>query len=400
MAENKPLTVLVIGYGRSDITFLNRLMRGLADRRIKILVAATRSQSFRSKVHDSIRILRIPPLKSDPFSQSFRLIHLLISALFSKRLGWLLSQVRKHARLKNKLGTFFRYAPFCLASFDVVYFPWNSTAITYRGIFDLGKPVVISCRGSQVNILPHLPDQEKYINGLRYTLKKAAAVHCVSAAIQREAQNYGLHPQKSVIIRPAVDPQTFQPPADRPQQARLRCLTTGSLIWRKNVETMLMAIKKLLDQGVDTELHILGRGPMEQNLRFTIEDLGLAERVQMHGRVPPEEVLRHLQGSDIFILSSLSEGISNAVLEAMSCGLPVVTTDCGGMAEAITNGVEGFLVPLRDSEAMARAIAKLADKPDLRMRMGLAGRERVVNDFKLEDQISAFITMFSSVVMK
>jgi glycosyltransferase involved in cell wall biosynthesis len=137
---------------------------------------------------------------------------------------------------------------------------------------------------------------------------------------------------------------------------------------------------------------------MGQRIHFTIEDLGLTKRVHLMGRVSPPEVLAHVQGADAFVLASLSEGISNAALEAMSCGLPVVSTNCGGMNEAISDGVEGFLVPPREPSAMVEALLKLARDPALRQRMGQAGRTRVLKDFTLQDQIASFSNLFESLI--
>src|SRR5690606_25203248 len=109
------------------------------------------------------------------------------------------------------------------------------------------------------------------------------------------------------------------------------------------------------------------------------------------------EVVARLQQADVFLLPSLSEGISNAVLEGMACGLPVVTTRVGGMAEAVTDGAEGFLVPARDEMALADALLALWHWPRLRERMGAAGRERVAREFRLSDQADAFVKLFRSV---
>jgi glycosyltransferase involved in cell wall biosynthesis len=113
--------------------------------------------------------------------------------------------------------------------------------------------------------------------------------------------------------------------------------------------------------------------------------------------VPPEQVREAMQRSDLFLHSSLSEGISNAALEAMACGLPVVTSDGGGMKEAVHDGIEGFVVPLRDPVAAADAVAKLARDPALRARMGRAGRARVESTFRLDEQIARFIALYERV---
>jgi glycosyltransferase involved in cell wall biosynthesis len=177
----------------------------------------------------------------------------------------------------------------------------------------------------------------------------------------------------------------------------LRVISTGSVIWRKGYEYALSAIRLLVDRGVPVRYDIIGDGDEAQRLLYTIHDLGLAECVHWHGRLEPADVITRLQAADVFLLSSLSEGISNAALEAMACGLPVVTTTVGGMPEAVRDGVEGFLWPARDAAAAAGALAELGRRPALAARMGAAGRARVLRDFRLDDQIEAFIRLFRSV---
>jgi len=153
----------------------------------------------------------------------------------------------------------------------------------------------------------------------------------------------------------------------------------------------------LIDSGTPTKLHIVGDGPERQRVLFTVEDLGLENHVQLHGRLPPEEVRRILWNSDAFILASLSEGISNAALEAMACGLPVVASDSGGMREAIREGVDGYLVAPRDPQALANALQKLV-QPQVRRLLGEAGRVRIEQDFSLDSQTDRFVELYDSVL--
>ena len=176
-------------------------------------------------------------------------------------------------------------------------------------------------------------------------------------------------------------------------------VTTGALIWRKGYELLLMAVRKFLDSGINSELHIIGTGKDQQRLLYTIQDLGLRDHVFLEGYQPPEQVCKWLQKADVFILASLSEGISNAVLEAMSCGVPIITTDCGGMKEAIENEIEGLIVPIWNEETMAEALIQLAKNRDLRKRMGDAGRKRMNREFTLDDQISNFKQLIQKTIL-
>ncbi len=287
-----------------------------------------------------------------------------------------------------------------LPRFDALYFPWNSAAMAHPRLFGRGLPVVVSCRGAQVNIAPHNPQRSGMRNGLKWTFREADAVHCVSEAILHEAMGYGLDPTKARVIHPAVDTRVFRPATDGPvgqDRARpgaLRLVTTGAIIWRKGYEYLLLALRQALDAGQSVELALVGDGPERNRLLYAIDDLALRDAVRLMGKVRPEEVLRVLQYSDLFVLSSLSEGISNAVLEAMACGLPVVTTDSGGMNEAVTDGVEGLVVPVRDPVAMARALLRLARNPEERAAMGSAARARAERDFDLDAQIRRFRDLF------
>jgi glycosyltransferase involved in cell wall biosynthesis len=221
----------------------------------------------------------------------------------------------------------------------------------------------------------------------------------VSEAIRAEAEQYGLDRAKSVVIRPAVDPDEFRPPTpgDRSPADPFCVVSTGAVIWRKGYEYALSAIRLLVDRGVPVRYDIIGRGDENQRLLYTIHDLDLTGHVHWHGRLEPDEVVARLQKADVFLLSSLCEGISNAVLEGMACGLPVVTTAVGGMPEAVEDGVEGFLTPAGDARAIAASLTELWRRPELRRQMGAAGRARIRRDFRLADQVDAFIKLFRSV---
>ncbi len=275
----------------------------------------------------------------------------------------------------------------------VIYFPWNSAAVENLSLLKK-MPCVVSCRGSQINVAPHNPNRQSFVQGLKEIFNEARSIHCVSHAIKKKAVAYGLNPEKACVIHPAIDTSIFIPRLSRRANPSLKIVTTGGLNWVKGHEYALMSIRKLIDQEMEIQFEIIGDGPERQRMLYTIQDLGLEKNVTLLGKLEPEAVRNRLQQADIFLLSSLSEGISNAVLEAMACGLPIVTTDCGGMREAVTDGVEGFVVPVRDPGAMAKRIQQLAESAELRAEMGRAARLRAENDFKIEDQIRQFIKLF------
>lgn len=405
------LRVMIVGVKWPPETFLTRLMRGLAGRGVHVTLAAPRHPdaqwgAAQLGASPNVEILVTPGWGGSVPRRLWRTGRRLGGAIGRSvpETRRLIAAARAGDSAARPIERLYRWLPFAGRDWDVLYFPWNATAVAYLPLMD-GRPTVISCRGTQINVSPHNPRRTALRDGLPITFARAAAVHCVSEAIRDEATRYGLDPAKATIIRPAVDPDVFRPadersrPADAPRASseRLRIVSTGDVIWRKGYEYALTAIRLLVDRGVPVQFDVIGSGRENQRLLYTIQDLHLDEHVTWYGRLAPDEVVRRLQAADVCLLSSLSEGISNAVLEGMACGLPVVTTDVGGMREAVSDGVEGFLVPARDPAATADALAELWRQPELRAAMGDAGRARVLADFRLENQVNAFVRLFGSV---
>lgn len=393
------LRVLFIGIKWPPETFLARLVRSLAEREILVTLAAPRETGGWESI-PNVEIMVIEGWGGSHVGRLWRaggrFTRAALRSLPDTHQTY--AAARSGETNARPFEQIYRSLPFAGRDWDVIYFPWNTAAIAYYPLMDKA-PSVISCRGAQINIAPHNPKRREQFEGLRSTFEKAAAVHCVSAAIRDEAALYGLDKSKAVVIRPAIDPKIFYPAGvgRRASPGSFRVVSTGSIIWRKGYEYALVAVRKLIDQGVPVCYEIIGDGDETQRLLYTIHDLELTDHVIWHGRLSPAQVLARLREADVFLLSSLSEGISNAVLEGMACGLPVVTTHVGGMAEAVTNGVEGFLVPARDPVALADGLLQLWRRPELRERMGTAARDRVMRDFQIDDQADAFVELFRSV---
>lgn len=392
------LRVLFVGVKWPPETFLTRLMHGLAQRGVHVTLTAPNPPDDRWQPIANVDILVTHSWSGAAATRFARTGGRLVaaSARSLPETRRLMNAARGRGSAGRTIENLYRWLPFAGRSWDVIYFPWNATAITYLPLMDKG-PSVVSCRGTQVNVSPHNPQRAELREGLGVTFRKAAAVHCVSEAIRDEALKYGLDKAKSVVIRPAIDPEVFRPAPSRVPNGLFQVISTGDVIWRKGYEYALAAVRRLVDEGVPVRYDIVGNGVENQRLLFTIRDLQLDKHVHWHGQLPPAEVVARLQQADVFLLPSLSEGISNAVLEGMACGLPVVTTRVGGMAEAVTDGAEGFLVPARDGMGLADALLALWHWPRLRERMGAAGRERVTREFRLSDQTDAFVKLFRSV---
>lgn len=380
-APGPPLRVLVVGVSSPLETFLDRLFTGLAGRGVQLTVMSRTAPAKAWLDERGARWVHGPgPLDARALAQRARRSGArALGAPVADLAGRVASgRPRRGVDLVPQLGV------------DVIYAPWVNTLIDHPGLLSTGIPVLTSLRGRMITIDPWDPAQPGRADGLRAVFARVDRVHAVSQAITDEALQFGLDPSTVRVITPAVDPQVFRPGPAQPDDGPVPVLAVGSLVWRKDYEHALLALRKAVDLGADLELTIVGDGPDRQHVEFTVHDLDLGDRVRLAGRLPSAEVAALLRVSQVFLHTSASEGISNAVLEAMASEVPVVTSDAGGMGEAVRDGIDGFVVGVRDSAGFAAALHRLASDPGLRADLGAAARERVVQAFRLDQQLDAF----------
>ena len=173
-------------------------------------------------------------------------------------------------------------------------------------------------------------------------------------------------------------------------------VTAGRLNWKKGYDYFLAALRRLKDAGIPFRAQIIGSGDLQAQIRFSIGDLDLLPEVKLVGRLKPDVVFDYLCKADIYVLTSHEEGISNAVLEAMAVGLPIITTAAGGMEEAVRDGLDGYVIPVRDIPALVEKLTALLGDSQLCERMGRSARERVEFEFTLERQAKVFSQMYEA----
>lgn len=198
---------------------------------------------------------------------------------------------------------------------------------------------------------------------------------------------------KSIVIANAVDVgATVVRPRDRVDPIEI--VSVGRLAPPKDFLTLLHALE-ILPRG-QAHLTVLGDGPHRPMLESEIAQRGQSEAIQLAGEV--REVRPTLERSDVFVLSSASEGMPMSVLEAMAAGLPVVASDVGGVHEVVEEGTTGFLVPSGDAPQMAERLARLAGDRALRERLGEAGRRRVEQCFALPAWRAKHLALYESLL--
>jgi len=182
-------------------------------------------------------------------------------------------------------------------------------------------------------------------------------------------------------------------PANVDPDCPVRIIMTARFAWPKDHTLLLQALA-----GIDEpwRLTFAGDGPQRTAIERLSKALGLEKQVFFTGDTDRVESL--LADSDLFVLSSFSEGLPLSIIEAMRAGLPVVATDAGGVSELVQHGVTGYIVSKHDVEEMRNRLRSLIASPADRYRMGRLGRLRYERDFKLERMAGATLCLYQNVV--
>jgi glycosyltransferase involved in cell wall biosynthesis len=193
----------------------------------------------------------------------------------------------------------------------------------------------------------------------------------------------GLAVTKYGLGRVGVDTRSWTPAAESERAPRsvLRILSVGRLTPGKGHHHLIRAVSLLKNQRRRVELRIGGDGPERENLEKLIAELDTKGEASLLGSLAEDVYLAEMRAADVFVLASDAEPMGVVYMEAMACERATVGTAAGGVGEIITDGVDGLLVPPGDPAALAAAIGRLIDDPELRCRLGSAGRRRVVEEF-------------------
>ena len=212
-------------------------------------------------------------------------------------------------------------------------------------------------------------------------VKKADALIASGTSIERLRER-GL--AQVVDVPNAVDAELFRPqPSDFRQTrgigpAEFVALYVARFQAFKNHATLVEAFARLAQDHPASRLVLVGSGPLRERTEQLARERGLADKVLFLGEVPYRDLPGMYAAADVKAISSDYESFCFAAIEAMSAGLPVLTTDCAWVPRLVADGA-GIVVPVGDAEAFAAGLKKLADNPALRQRMGAAGRQQVLD---------------------
>jgi colanic acid/amylovoran biosynthesis glycosyltransferase len=237
----------------------------------------------------------------------------------------------------------------------------------------------------------HGPTLEGYGPNQRQKWQHARFATVISQKLLKvvDTQLTGARPADVAVAAMGVDLSTIRRKQPyRPWQAGspLRIFSCGRLNPVKGHDFLIDAVAALRSQGFDAQLEIAGQDESggsgyRQTLARQIEAVGLTNEIQLLGAVPEERVRAGLEQAHVFVIASLDEGISVAIMEAMAMELPVIATDVGGNSELIDNGVNAIMVPPTNIDALVEAIRTVVEDPSYANRLASSSRTRIENAF-------------------
>ena len=200
-------------------------------------------------------------------------------------------------------------------------------------------------------------------------------VQAVSDSTAEDMVRRGFDPARVRVIPNGVDLDFFTPDPATPRFAVPTILYLGRLKRYKRIDVILRAVARLVAEGSGVRAILAGTGDARAGLERLRDRLGLQDRVEMPGFVDEEEKRRLFRRAWAHVLTSPKEGWGITVMEAAACGTPTVASDAPGLRDSVVDGRTGVLVPHGDVDALAGALRRLMDRPELRDQLGGAARE-------------------------
>jgi L-malate glycosyltransferase len=267
------------------------------------------------------------------------------------------------------------------------------------------RPLLLSVWGSDVFDFPY----ESWIKGLlmRRNLRRATRLASTSRVMAQQVRSLVPELPPALVTPFGVDCDRFCP--DTRQDSNFITLgTVKTLAHKYGIDVLITAFARVLRdpqiRGTEIEsrlrLMLVGGGEQRSSLEALAQSLGIHEKVVFVGQVAHAEVPAWLNKLDIYVAASRldSESFGVAAVEASACGLPVIVSDAGGLPEVVRNGITGIVVARDNSAALAGALKQLLLDRELRVRMGLAGREFVVSNYEWAHCVDTMEAAYREVV--
>lgn len=266
----------------------------------------------------------------------------------------------------------------------VIAFMLEVYCVTLASLIGIHVPVISSER-----IDPHFFGRAKGL--LRWLLLRRTTHLVVQTVRIKDFYSAKLQSRTTIIPNPVTD-KVF---SLSPTLKQKRIIAVGRLAYQKNYPMMFRAFAKVHHDFPDWQLVVYGNGPQKEEIRGVIERLGMEGHIILAGK--SDHVVEEMNKSSLFVMSSDYEGMSNALLEAVCVGLPVISTDVSGAKDLITEGVNGYIVPVGNERALTLALSSMLSSPEKMDEMGRQSKA-LAPRFREEQIVGQWEELIKSVV--
>lgn len=267
----------------------------------------------------------------------------------------------------------------------------------------LNIPLVTTLHGYDVTtkdktfFLSLKPALWRYVFFRHKLFKECSLFLCASKYIQQKAIEKGCPKHKTLVHYIGVDTKKMKRDNSTQRNGK-NILHVARLTKQKGTTYLIKAFAKLLKQTPDLKLTIIGEGTMKNQLKSLTKNLHVSDKTTFLGALPHEAVIKEMDKSDIFVLPSINEGLGMVLLEASAMELPIVATRSGGIAEVVEDGMSGFLFERENFKELTDKLSLLLYDKQLRLKMGKAGRDRMVRDFDIKKQTEKLEQIYTNVL--
>lgn len=354
-----------LGGGAANATsYILHEFSKIPDLEVDLVTSSSDNEYHLEKIGENIKIHKLPINKSQ-------------KNLHHQSLVNLITYTYKAYFFSNKLIKKFGHSYNLTHSFFTV--PCGFLSLIFKIKYKI--PYVISLRGSDV---PGYSERFKFLYGFikpfaRLIWKNSSAVVSNSQGLKELALK-SKSDQKIDIIYNGIDINIFHPDTKVKDRKKFIVTLGGTRITpRKGIKYLIEAVHKLVSRYPQIYVTIIGEGSEKESLENLSKDLKIKDRITFLDRVDNHNIPPYYQEASVFILPSLNEGMSNAMLEALASGLPIVATDTGGTQELVKDGVNGFIIKMKNSQDIADKLEKIITNDELCQRMGDSSRKIAEN---------------------
>ncbi|QJQ94006.1 MULTISPECIES: glycosyltransferase [Halomonadaceae] len=390
-----------------------RHVTGLLDRNVDVHVLANREEeaaweslgNYEQKLHSRIFHYQLPVSKKARLQGALRLtLKNMANGRYSHLKSWNL--FRFNEKSHSLVFPYLYNTALDIGPVDILHchFGRNGTFGSYLKKLGLVKKLVVTFHGYDVSSVLKTSGSKHPYQSL---FEEADLLLPVSERWKQKLLELGAPEDRIQVHRVGIDVDHFNFCERYGKTKPLKIATTARFTEKKGIKYAVEAIALVRENNPALKIHydLIGNGPLWKEIKSLVTSLGLLDCIKLHGALPHQKVQALLGQADIFMLPSVTaengdqEGIPVSLMEAMASGMPVLSTIHSGIPELIEEGVSGYLVPERNSEALAERIIYLSRNSHDWKRMGKAGRTKIDKDYNINMQNAKLLDLYKELLV-